>query len=161
MFTQMRKLVFCMVITVISIAFAACNESPIGNSGSLSRNEGMATQPPGRNTESRVLILESFLIPGEEWNIRVSDFDQMGLDAFIAVSVQVIDPMVPPNKSSEECGAIGILIDGKFKDIYAKCRAENFDAQSITLINKSGTYLSVLAEVTGISKSKQIIKNSE
>jgi hypothetical protein len=117
-------------------------------------DNSLSNLPTAKEQSKKVLNFETFLVPGEKWTISVSDFDQLGLDAFISVSVDATDLRVPAYQTTEECGSIGIIIDGRSAASNSKCRADNFEASSITLVNNSDKSLSVSALIIGIEKSK-------
>lgn len=151
---QTRTLVLSVLAMLAVFMAAACNQNPVSNTGSENRNHSLSGQPTVKDQGKRVLSMEAMLLPGEEWTISVSDFDQMGLDAFISVSVDAQDLRVPAYQTSEECGNIGIMLDEKYESLSQKCRADNFEATSIKLVNKSERTLWVTSVLIGINKSK-------
>lgn len=121
--------------------------SPISGSGSMS--EELLT---GKDYQKKVLNVEAYLEAGQKWDISTADFDQYGLDAFVAVTVDADSPRLPIFNEPGMCGMIGISIDGKDASSKNSCSADSFEAQGITLANNSETGLSVKAVLIGLSK---------
>lgn len=150
--TITRTLALLSLAVLILATVNACNHNPVDQQSSSGNKPDHSGLKSARDKGKKVMNLEATLSAGEKWKISVSDFDQLGLDAFVSVTVDATDPRVPVFGNSGECAAIEIIIDGVDPSVIGKCGAQNFESQEITLVNNSESLLSVSAVVTGISK---------
>lgn len=156
--TAKRNLALGLLAIMLTVFAAACNQNPVSDlsgTGSSLQSSELATY---KDQGKKVLNVDVFLSAGEKWKISTSDFDQYGLDAFVAITVDATDPRVPVYQTSGECGQIGIYVSGKNAATQSKCAADNFESNEIVLVNHSSIGLSVSAVIIGLDKSNQNTK---
>lgn len=137
-----------MMTAILSFTLFSCSESPVN---SLSQND----QLPGTNMVSsdnpaeRMLIIEDLMDPGETIEISTANFDQVGLAAFLAVDVEVTDPVLPPFQSDVSCERIIVAIDNDDQLLQTKeCKTYNFNSQIIRLTNNNDRPVALKAYIT-------------
>ncbi len=151
--TQRKFKGLILTAAILILGVAACNQNPVSDltaEGKSYETSGLSTV---KDQGKKVLNVESFLNPGEKWKISTSDYDQYGLDAFVSIDVDAVDPRVPVYQTSGECGKIDIYIDGVDAYSSRKCGADDFKASEIVLQNQSESGLSVSAVIGGVGYS--------
>lgn len=157
--TAKRNLALGLLAIMLTVFAAACSQNPVSDQSAASSSLQSSELATYKDKGKKVLNVDVFLNAGEKWKISTSDFDQYGLDAFVAITVDAADPRVPVYQTTGECGQIGIYISGSYAATQSKCSAENFESSEIVLVNHSSTGLAVSAVIIGLNKSEQYTKN--
>ncbi len=160
MTTSKKNLGLLLIAVIVAINVTACNQDPVGNMNSEGKSfetSGLATV---KDQGKKVLNLESFLNPGEKWKISTGEYDREGVDAFVSINIEAVDPRVPVYQSADKCREIAIYIQGTDAASNRKCGADNFKANEIVLENmsESGLYVSAVivgVEISGSNNSKK------
>jgi hypothetical protein len=154
--TSKRTPVLFIAAVLISMALAACNNNPVNESSNVSSGNDLAELLTVRDGGKRVLNLDKFMMPGENWIISIKDFGLEKVDGLVSVSVDAEDPRVPPYQTTGNCSDIGILVEDNHSSAVSDCRADGFWSNSLVLVNTSKSPLLVTAVVIGMSKSKYV-----
>lgn len=153
---QIKTAVLIMAVTMISTVIAACNINPVNESSDVSRTDSPAGLLTVRDAGKRVLNLDKFMMPGESWIISADDFGSKEVDALVSISVDAVDPRVPPYQTTGDCSNIRIFIEDKQSGTFTDCRADGLFCKSVVLVNAYESPLSVNAVITGTGKTVSV-----